>query len=315
MVRNQDASVVTWQGYPCLRLNGLAIVSDLFLEEGSVEACIGSDDVSYCGLAFRIRDTLNFELAYAQPHTSGRWDALQYDPVFHGSNTWQLYHGPGFQQTAEVPMGKWFRFRADFKDQRAVIQLENQPPLIVSQLAHSPQKGLIGLWSYKPAYFRDLRVYPSADADKYSEGWNVQEDEGVIKEWFLHGYGRVECEKNGSMNLNRFLPLTVSEASLTRRFFVRGDSDLILRFGFSDEIAVYMDGNKIFEGENKYKFSSEWNDQGYVFFDMTVTLPLQAGVHQIEVRIKRTEFFGWGFKLSLQGDVDLLSCAYSQNDD
>jgi len=45
---------------------------------------IGADEPAYPGIAFRVADVLNFELAYAVPHVSGQWDALQYDPVFHG---------------------------------------------------------------------------------------------------------------------------------------------------------------------------------------------------------------------------------------
>jgi hypothetical protein len=113
--RGPPADVVTWQGRRALRLNGLVIVPDLTLDEGSLEVQIGSDGAAYPGLVFRAADILNYELAYAQPHTSGQWDALQYDPVFHGVNTWQLRHGAGAQPVATAPSGSWFTFKIDFK--------------------------------------------------------------------------------------------------------------------------------------------------------------------------------------------------------
>lgn len=101
-IRAEQAEVVTWQGREALRLeNGLALVPGHRIADGSIEVLIGADGPAYPGIAFRAADVLNFELAYAVPHVSGQWDALQYDPVFHGSNTWQVYHGPSYQRAAQ----------------------------------------------------------------------------------------------------------------------------------------------------------------------------------------------------------------------
>src|SRR4030065_1017428 len=98
-MRDPAPEVVNWQGQQALRLSGhgacLAIIPDFFLPQGRIEVDIGAEGTAYAGIAFRVVDTYNYELVYAQPHTSGKWDALQYDPVFHGSNTWQLYFGDG----------------------------------------------------------------------------------------------------------------------------------------------------------------------------------------------------------------------------
>jgi hypothetical protein len=281
--------------------------------EGSIEVHVGAEDISYCGIAFRIRDTLNYELVYAQLHTSGRWDALQYDPVFHGSNTWQLYHGPGAQQAAEVPKGDWFQLRLDFKDQSAVLQLNDQPPLVIPRLVHSPKKGFIGLWCYKPAYFRDLRIHDECrlELNRHPPEPVVRSPESVITEWFLHGYGRVEGEPNGTINLNRYLPSTVSEAHLTRQFRLEEPSNVEFKFGFSDEIALQVDGEIVFEGDNTFKTSPHWHDQGYVSLDRHLTVSLPSGIHTIDIRLRRTEAFGFGFQLALpKNQCRALPCEY-----
>jgi len=96
--RATQAEVVTWQGRKALRLeDGLALIPDQRATDASVGVLIGVDGPAYPGVAFRVADVLNFELAYAVPHVSGQWDALQYDPVFHGSNTWQVYHGQSYK--------------------------------------------------------------------------------------------------------------------------------------------------------------------------------------------------------------------------
>ena len=120
-LRDPAPEIITWQGREGLRLSGqgacLALLPELSLAQGRIEVDIGAEGPAYAGIVFRAFDTHNYELAYAQPHTSGKWDALQYDPVFHGSNTWQLYHGPGAQQVAQVPTGRWFRLSAEFRGQ------------------------------------------------------------------------------------------------------------------------------------------------------------------------------------------------------
>jgi len=312
IVHDKDAATVFWKGYEALRLNGLAFVPNFALGEGSVEVYIGSDNASYCGIAYRIKDILNYELSYAQPHTSGRWDALQYDPVFHGINTWQLHHGPQAQQAVEVPMGEWFRLREDFRGKQARIQLNDQTPLLVPRLAHAHARGSIGLWSYLPAYFRDLHISAYSVIDEaLGDIPTLVEEDGLIQEWFLNGFGRIESEDSGIVNLNRFLPATTTEACLTRRFVLEKESDVVLHFGFSDEISIRIDGKPIFDGENHFKSSPQWNDQGYVYLDKKTMVSLSAGTHQIEILLKRTEPFGWGLKLALSGEnLDLLSCEY-----
>ena len=81
------AEIVTWGGHEALNLNGLALIPELPIGDAAIEVQMGADGPAYPGIAFYAQDPLNFELAYAQPHTSEGWDALQYDPVFHGSNT------------------------------------------------------------------------------------------------------------------------------------------------------------------------------------------------------------------------------------
>ena len=140
-IRDPQPEICHWQGRQALRLSGqgasLLLIPELLLSQGWIEVDIGAEGTAYPGIAFRVLDCLNYELVYIQPHTSGMWDALQYDPVFHGSNTWQLYHGPGAQQRVDVPPQTWQRLRVEFQDQRAWIRVGEQEPLLVNRLAHN----------------------------------------------------------------------------------------------------------------------------------------------------------------------------------
>jgi hypothetical protein len=306
-VRDPAAEVVTWQGREALRLSGrgasLAIIPDLFLPQGKIEVDIGSEGAAYPGIAFRVFDTHNYELAYTQPHTSGKWDALQYDPVFHGSNTWQLYHGPGAQQVAQVPPLTWFRLRIEFRDQQAMIQVGEQQPLLVSQLAHGYQTGLVGLWTYMPAHFSKLRIWDDSPILSSISFPAPPEEPSprMVTEWFLEGFGKVTCEPSGILNLNRYLPITVEQVRLVRWIEMLESGSLTFSIGFSDELSLQIDDQVAFTGQNIYQSTPHWSDRGYVSMDKQVNYPLSQGRHSITATLKAKEFFGFGMALRIGG--------------
>ncbi len=306
-VRDPNAELVDWQGRRALRLSGegscLAIVPDLSLTQGRIEVDIGSEGTAFPGIAFRILDTHNYELAYAQPHTSGKWDALQYDPVFHGSNTWQLYVGAGAHQTAEVPPNSWHTLKVEFRDRQAIVRIGDQQPLLVPRLAHVHPAGRIGLWTYKPAHFSNLRIWDEPRGfSTVSFPDPPETPPGVVTEWFLEGYGSVECESGGILNLNRYLPIGVHEVRLVRRIEMPESGKVALLTGFSDEISIEVDDRVVFTGVNVWHDTPNWNERGYVSMDNRVSLPLSRGIHNLAATLKASEFFGFGMALKIEGD-------------
>jgi hypothetical protein len=302
-IRAESAEVVTWQGRQALRLeNGLALIRGQWVADASLQVCIGTDGPAYPGLAFRVADLLNFELAYAVPHTSGLWDALQYDPVFHGSNTWQVYHGLAYQRVARVPTGRWFEFRVDFAGQRAAVSVDGQPPLVVEQLAHSPEAGLLGLWTYLPATFCDLRLSSGEGLDiPLGERPGTAPD--VVQAWFAEGFGVVRCEPNGVLNLNRYLSVSPGRVRLGRRFELSRAGTVSLSFGFSDALSLELDGQEVFAGEHKFAGFADRAARGYAELGMySLQRELPPGPHHLVAALGVSEPFGWGLALSAQGE-------------
>jgi hypothetical protein len=297
-----QAEVVTWQGREALRLeNGLVLVPGYRPTEASIEVLMGADGPAYPGIAFRVADVLNFELAYAVPHASGQWDALQYDPVFHGSNTWQVYHGPSYQGATQVPTGRWFRLKVDFHGARAAVSVDGQPPLVVERLAHPAAGGLLGLWTYRPAYFCDLRV-STCDGLDIPRGEMPSAAEGTVEAWFVEGYGVVTCEPNGVLNLNRYLPTSLGEVRLTRRFETQGGTTT-LDFGFSDALSLELDGQVIYSGENTFKGFEDRAARGYAELGMqSLRQVLSPGRHCLAAALQVSEPFGWGLALAVHGE-------------
>jgi hypothetical protein len=304
LVRGPEAQIVTWGGKQALRLHGLVVVPDISMREGWVEVEIGAEGTAYPGIVFHLNDVLNYELAYAQPHTSGAWDALQYDPIFHGVNTWQLNFGAGAQQCTEVPQGSWFTLRVDFLEDSAFVRVGDQEPLYINRLAHQSVAGLVGLWSYLPAHFRNLRLSDttSVNPTDFPEDHPLAPPPGTIDEWFLDGYGTVRCEPGGILNLNRYLPMTVTEVQLIRLFEVIEATELLINCGFSDDLTLKLDDEVIFSGQHTYESSPDWADRGYVSPDVYIERTVLPGIHQLTAMLKVTEPFGWGLQVSILGE-------------
>ncbi len=296
-----EVAVVTWQGQEALRLNGLVLLPDVELADGHLAVRIGADGPCYAGLAFRAADRGNHELVYAQPHTSGGWDALQYDPVHRGSNTWQLHHGPGWQQTATVPTGRWFDLRVDFADDLAQVSLDDQPPLVVRPLAHQHRTGRLGLWSYLPAHFRDLRYSPSPSLpEPLPAATPAAPPAGLLTRWHLDGVGPVTCEPHGVLKVNRYLPLAAGPARLTTTFEVPASGPVTIDCGFSDTLTLSVDEAVVYTGRHVWGGMTSWAERGYVAPTTTLAVPLTAGTHRLTAELGVSEPFGWGLLLAVR---------------
>lgn len=315
-VRAKSCRVAEWQGAKALRIeDGLVVVPGLDLESGTIEAEIGVDKAAYPGVAFHVADFANYELTYGQPHTSGQWDALQYDPVFRGSNTWQIHHGPGFQKEATVPSGSWYSMKVDFTGDTAVVGIDGQPPLTIAKLAHLRRSGMIGLWTYLPAHFRNLRVYrgvtsaqsvlgaSSARANGPVAAADPALPPGLVTEWYLDGVGVIQAERHGLVLLNRYLPSQVTQATLTRKFRIDEDRRVEFKYGFSDILSLAVDDVTIFSGCTRFSGFGDRDARGYAELDAhAMSWDLKAGAHTLRALVSVNEGFGWGFGLSARAN-------------
>ena len=204
-------------------------------------------------------------------------------------------------------MGEWFTLRLDVEGERAVVQLGDQPPLVVERLSYGTRQGRIGLWSFRPAFFRNLKVTGPRALDELIGVAPVAPPK-TITEWHLEGAGAVACEPNGVLNLNRFLAPTPDEVRLRRRFEAGSAGEVELGVGFSDALALRLDGELLFEGENTFKGIDKLANRGWVEVGPEpVRAHVVAGEHELEATLRMTEPFGWGQIITLSGpDLRLL---------
>jgi hypothetical protein len=114
----------------------------------------------------------------------------------------------------------------------------------------------------------------------------------------VEGYGVATCEPNGSLNLNRCLPMSAGSARLTRRFELSEPAEVTFEFGFSDTLTLTLDGHTLFEGETKFKGFADRAARGYVEPVQLLAHKMEAGAHCLSANVSASEPFGWGWTLA-----------------
>jgi hypothetical protein len=118
----------------------------------------------------------------------------------------------------------------------------------------------------------------------------------------VEGYGAVACEPNGTLNLSRYLPVSLGEVRLIRRFEVQGPEEVTFAFGFSDALTLELDGERVYQGEHTFKGFADRAARGYVEPGMASCQRLLAsGRHELTATLRVSEGFGWGLTLSASG--------------
>ena len=105
---------------------------------------------AYPGVAFRMASTADYEIIYFRHSQDGqRWSNVQYQPVFEGETTWQLYHGDGYEGAIPKEAGPALRVRLLVAGRRADVFVDDHPApvLRIHDLKRAPAKGGIGFWA------------------------------------------------------------------------------------------------------------------------------------------------------------------------
>ncbi|MCU4175605.1 hypothetical protein [Carboxylicivirga sp. N1Y90] len=311
--------------------SGIAYLDGIDFQNGIIECDLYSPSPkAYLGIVFRIGSLTNFEYIYFQPHTSGKWDAVQYDPIFNSSATWQLYNGKPYQAVANIPTNEWFHVKIEVADDSAKVYLHNNPNHILSvKLKHDYTSGGLGVCSYHPAIFANLKItkhapisilkrkaLPVLDDKTYISSWLISEpydnfdfalekpflDDDLISKWHT-----VNAEENYVINLNRHFTKSKTKNTVLAKTILSSDKAQRkkIHFGYSDKIKVYLNSKELFTGDNSFSDSGRYEDRGYVVDqDKTIELPLLKGENELIFEISEDKF-GWGFIAKVE-DLEAL---------
>jgi hypothetical protein len=296
-------------------------ITGLQLTDGVIEADITVPTVrSFHGLAWRVAGN-DYESFFVRPHQVASPDSIQYTPVSHGISSWQLYHGPGFWAPITFPLEAWFTIRVAFAGQRADIFVADltTPALVVRRLRRPIGPGAVGLL----VGGEGLRVSRFAVSGGPVPLVEVAPDDdpplpGVISSWDVSDpfpesdiVGRERLEGD-FVARRRWTTLAADHAGLADLAFVNGiregrDTVLAramiraqaaqtrpLALGFSDRAIVFVNGRRIFRGDDTYR-SRDYRFLGSIGYWYAIDLSLEPGDNELIVAVSET-FGGWGIQ-------------------
>ena len=316
-----DAEVAERLNRTCL--SGAALLKDVEFENGVIEVDIAVDGSrSYPGLIFRVQDDGNYERFYVRPHRAGLYpDALQYTPVFNGVAGWQLYNGDGFTAGADVPTDEWVHLRMEVMGSQARVYLGDagDPALEIDDLKHGISSGGIGVLGPKnsTACFSNFS-YRADDSLQFDPAPAIVMAAGTVTDWevsrsfkaqlfdrdvyprffaiFAGEWQPVTPEATGLVDVARYAMRNGPEPDLVfAKTVVRSDKrqKVKLTFGYSDEIDLFFNREKVFSGKSGYRHRDP-SFLGIVGPFDSVDLTLEKGLNEIFMMVTET-FGGWGF--------------------
>ena len=310
-------------GRSCVRLDTslevapVATVAGCELEDGTIEAelCVGAQR-SFHGVVWRVQDARNYESFFVRPHQSGNPDAIQYTPVSNGLSSWQLYHGDGFWNAIELPIGEWFTVRVAFAGDRAEVSLDGERVLLTRLRRPRAPGGvgvLVGGDGLLLGGFSHDAATPSLD-----EPPALEPVDGIVPAWLVSDpfaedelpqpelgdalagrtWTRLETEPTGLADLSRVHGLERGNTVFARATIEAARSGVHrLELGFSDRAVVYLGGRALFAGSDAYR-SRDYRFLGSIGWHDALYLPLDAGANELVVAVSE-DFGGWGIQARL----------------
>ncbi len=302
-----------YEGMPSgsMTLNeSVAEARDARFSSGTIEFDMKPLAYSDTGIIFRRHGTDAGEFVYARanPDCPAADDCMQYAPIVHGGMEWNIY--PDFQGPAPVAQNGWNHFRLVVAGEKMVVYVNRlaEPSLVVPKLQGTSIDG--GIAFKGPAIFANLTVRegsPDALADVHVP----QPEPGTVTAWLTAApmafpadgavsasdippaaaWRKIAAENSGLVNLGRafgsppapspaiaWLKTDVDAARAVRRN---------LRIGWTQQVSVFLNGEKIFSGENAYyPEARRLSPDGRLEADnATLPLLLHAGRNEIVLAV------------------------------
>ncbi len=299
--------------------------SDVEFSEGTIEFDVAPlDEAQFIALIFRRGTFRNYENIYLRAGQSGNYQALQYAPAINGSSTWQLY--PEFTKAIDIPRNKWTHVKVEVQNGglKIYINKAEKPTLEVARMRGTREKGTVGFWSrvfdrkseaWSAAFSNvSIKTKPSSkpSAKRKSpptgtiENWQVanplEKKEGAVTSLpSLSGWKSVTAEESGLVNLNRaFKPVRGRWTAFAKTNIKTDKAKMaLLKFGYSDDVTIFLNGKPIFSGINGWE-SRYPQYMGFVKLgNDSVYLDLKKGDNELIFAVTNQRF-GWGFVAQME---------------
>ena len=300
------------------------------LSEGVIEFDVAFDATrGFGGLMWHVGDDPgDYEYFYLRKHKSGLPDAGQYTPARGGLTSWQIYSDTNAMAPLAFTYDGWNRIRFVIADDKADIYFNGSPmPVLhIPDLATDRGNGGVGFRTSGPngvlrianLTIRDLApgegiVGTPSDVPAPPDGviarWRVSKgfDESLVADALslpsevedLPSIAELSSEPTGIVDLSRAItPEDGADTALVSIRIIAAEATRVrLRFGYSDRLRLFLNGELIFDGAAGFR-QRDFCFLGTVGFDDAVVLELEEGENVLSAAVSET-FGGWGFAASI----------------
>ena len=325
-IRAADARLEHHMGRDALFLeSGTAWMDGASFVDGVIEFDMATSGAQgFHGVRFRASDDGNHEHIYVRPHLSGKPDAAQYNPVYNGVSSWQIFADARYVQPLVIPSDRWVHVRVGVRGRRAEVSLDGGEPIVFPHLIREPTAGPVGVDSSgAPAWFANVQVRPGVDPGftggdgapapaapvgsvtrwRVSDAFAESDVDGVAElpdtiadhqHWTV-----VNAEDQGITNLAKARTRTQAANTVFAAVTLHSDGarTVPVSLGFSDRVRVFLNGRQLFAGADEYA-SRDYRFLGTVGLFDTVFLPLEDGENELWLAVSE-DFGGWGVALQI----------------
>jgi hypothetical protein len=298
--------------------DGTAWLDDANFQDGIIEFDIAaSGEPGFHGLAFRAADHDNYEEVYLRSHLSDKPDATQYTPVYNGLWGWQIYASPRFTQKATIFPDRWVHVRVVAHGQRLELSIDGKT-LVFPQLIRPAAAGAVGFnVSLTPAHLANFvmkrgEIPPPEGGDGAPAvptpagavtRWRVSttfaekrlDSLGDLSptDWHDLTWDPLEPSVGGIVNLAMLHKLDGDRNTVFAATTLHSDEAkrVLLRFGFSDKVRVYLNGHPLYRGNDAFQ-TRDRSFLGTVGLFDELILPLKRGDNELWFAVSEG-FGGW----------------------
>ncbi|MEO9853543.1 MAG: family 16 glycoside hydrolase [Reichenbachiella sp.] len=242
------------------------------------------------------------------------------NPEFYPAEELQGYNGK-----IDLPLDRWMHVKLVVAGNQAELYLdrEESPSFFINEFKGPDAKGPVGIYTgWGGVHFANFSV-TSNDSQRLSserkivseplenriESWEVSNtlEEAKIQHVLLSDellgqlkWKKLASENSGITNLSRVARVKDGKNTVITKLEIQANQDMIKAFtlGYSDRVAVFCNGQKIYAGTNGYR-TRDFRFLGTIGLFDEIYLPLKKGKNVVYCAVSES-FGGWG----VMGQID-----------
>lgn len=330
----QKVEFTTYKGVKAMKVlpgNKQVILKGITFTNGTIEFDAQPVDVTqgaFLSVYFRQQSPAESEIVYLRckpDETEQRNDAIQYAPIMHGINLWDIMGH--FQAPAVIHNAGWNHIKLVISGMQMRVYVNNsaKPTLEIPRLEGitnagaiafdgnayfanliikpneteglSPMEGVdltnhdvnyIRRWDVtKPQFLEAGRELTGEDLPKDTTKWQpiMAERHGLIN--LSRSFGGIENNYGGVQDKNRYVWLKTTIHSAKEQVSK-------IQLGFSDNVYVFINGGLLYADKNDYlQPIRKYPDGRLDVANSSFEIPLKAGDNELIIGVSNY-FYGWG---------------------